>query len=580
MESYEEWDMTLPSIPPRSCLYHLDPVGVGTPYVESLTSYVARLALAHSVTPKALITKVILPLQGKVDASRNYYYRLNKFWHENASTLNGVSLIASEWVDTLQTLTGVSQLRFLTMLTWRSVIALNRLLRRSKAWCPHCYEEWRSHCQVLYEPLLWSLSGIDVCLCHQRSLMTQCPHCSKALPFLTQTMRPGYCPYCASFLGDHIRLLDRDENPDMKWQYWKVKETGALLVVAPHLSLPPPQEHIARRLETLVESYAAGNISALARFLGVTTQAIWGQLYQGNVPFFGTLLKMCYTLSLTPVEFLTTTREPSLNLEKPHFSLSSLPVVSRGKSKWVTEEDVQRMRQTLEAVLAADHPTDQFPCLKEIARQIGFDDETVRKHCPDLARTIARRYRRQWTEEGNHSRMKQALEIAKALPNPVPLWEVARQLHCDTAVLRKYFPDLCEAIVTRYRERYDVVYIEQRLREVLTSRENAPSLNTLTKELGCQDHVLKRLFPDLCQQISTRRHRERERGHQVRLAATGEKIRQAVLQLHEQGVYPSVRKVLEIIGDPSLLREKALREIWWLTLQELGYPTETTEKDA
>lgn len=54
MESYEEWDMNIPAIPPRSRLYRLEPVGIGTPYVESLTSYIARLAAEHCVTPKNL----------------------------------------------------------------------------------------------------------------------------------------------------------------------------------------------------------------------------------------------------------------------------------------------------------------------------------------------------------------------------------------------------------------------------------------------------------------------------------------------------------------------------------------------
>src|SRR5260370_16980864 len=101
METYKEWDVTLPLILPRSCLYSLEPIGVGTRYVESFTSYVARLAGRHSVTPKALITRVILPLQGKADASLNYYYRLNKFCYATPLTLNPITPIAHYCLETL-----------------------------------------------------------------------------------------------------------------------------------------------------------------------------------------------------------------------------------------------------------------------------------------------------------------------------------------------------------------------------------------------------------------------------------------------------------------------------------------------
>ena len=65
-ETYEAWDLTLPPIPERSVLFSLEPINVGTPWVESLTSYIARLASAHAVFPGVLMNKVVEPLvQGK-----------------------------------------------------------------------------------------------------------------------------------------------------------------------------------------------------------------------------------------------------------------------------------------------------------------------------------------------------------------------------------------------------------------------------------------------------------------------------------------------------------------------------------
>jgi hypothetical protein len=56
LATYETWDMTAPVIPPRSRLFHINPVGLGTPLVECLTSYISRVAQAHSISPGALPT--------------------------------------------------------------------------------------------------------------------------------------------------------------------------------------------------------------------------------------------------------------------------------------------------------------------------------------------------------------------------------------------------------------------------------------------------------------------------------------------------------------------------------------------
>jgi len=62
---YEGWDLARPPIPPRSRLFSLEPVGIGTPGVESLTGYVARLATTHGVLVRRLVEDEILPLLGR-----------------------------------------------------------------------------------------------------------------------------------------------------------------------------------------------------------------------------------------------------------------------------------------------------------------------------------------------------------------------------------------------------------------------------------------------------------------------------------------------------------------------------------
>lgn len=141
MECYEEWDVTIPPTPPRSRLYRLEPIGIESPYVESLTSYIMRLAESHCVTPQALVEREIFPLWNLTGTVQNYSSWFSKFWWTGSPVLNGVSPITAQWVQVLQTLTSNDNLRFLTMLTWSELIGVNNLLRRKKAWCPRCFQE-------------------------------------------------------------------------------------------------------------------------------------------------------------------------------------------------------------------------------------------------------------------------------------------------------------------------------------------------------------------------------------------------------------------------------------------------------
>ncbi len=47
---FDSWDCVSQPLPPRSQLYALEPIGIGTAIVESLSGYVARLADAHSLS--------------------------------------------------------------------------------------------------------------------------------------------------------------------------------------------------------------------------------------------------------------------------------------------------------------------------------------------------------------------------------------------------------------------------------------------------------------------------------------------------------------------------------------------------
>src|SRR5258706_9573089 len=179
----ETWDLGTLSLPERSRLYHLKPVGIDTPHVENLTSYIIRLAEEHCVLSKTLITKEVLPLlteTGTREEPALFSYAAVLL---NAQALNGMGSMATSGVCALVKLTRRKDLHLLTMLPWANVISKYGLLRETQAWCPLCFEEWRANKCVIYTPLLWSLKAVRVCLHHKRLLEEKCPslQCNKTI---------------------------------------------------------------------------------------------------------------------------------------------------------------------------------------------------------------------------------------------------------------------------------------------------------------------------------------------------------------------------------------------------------------
>jgi hypothetical protein len=111
LETYESWDLRKVTIPSRSRLYQLNPVGIDTPYIENLTSYIARIAELHGVPPGILITREIAPLVDKLyfqnGANRGFREIFNR-----SQALNGMGEMAADLVQVLQKLTLRNDLHF------------------------------------------------------------------------------------------------------------------------------------------------------------------------------------------------------------------------------------------------------------------------------------------------------------------------------------------------------------------------------------------------------------------------------------------------------------------------------------
>src|SRR5438105_13804339 len=91
------------AMPPRSRLYSLEPIGIGTPQTESLTSYISRLAAAHGVRVRDLVLDELLAhIRRPHMPDTSHSELLDSFWRCETRALNSTRSLARRMVHALE----------------------------------------------------------------------------------------------------------------------------------------------------------------------------------------------------------------------------------------------------------------------------------------------------------------------------------------------------------------------------------------------------------------------------------------------------------------------------------------------
>jgi plasmid stability protein len=506
---YETWTLDLPTLGPRTYLYHLEPVGIGTPFVESLTSYIGRLAAAHTVSLGSLTAKEFWPRVSSFQATGHHQENTgpySTFLYE-AHALNGIGRCAEQWVQMIESLTDQPKLRLLTALTWKLIISEQGLLRSKRAWCPLCFADWAGSGKTVYEPLLWALAAVSVCSRHGVPLIDVCPWCRRESGALSGRWRAGYCARCRKWLGSDRSCPDSG-GEDGGYRRWVAENVGALLVRATSFHDPPPADVLRENLRACIFDLADGNRSALSRTVRLHESCFQDWLSQ-FVPAINSLMSVCFRLGFTLEGFLT----ERLSTEDSHWERARKIVRQSGfvNPRRSTQAEV---RVALQKALSSASP----PALDELALELGFRHATaLRRRDPIMCCQISKR-RAEIRARARSStffaspllpkkRIIKRLESALAEASPPSLRAVAMELgYKYAASLYRWFPILCRRLVAKRREHAERRrrQIEAAFRAALTE-EPAPTLKQVAHRLGYKaGRPYNRHFSPLFKRVAAR----------------------------------------------------------------------------
>jgi DNA-binding XRE family transcriptional regulator len=246
----------------RSTLYRLAPYGLGTAQRESLSSYIVRLADAHSV---ALGTLVELIAAEAGVSPRVAMDAIEKDYASGGGTVSGKLVAAAI------KLTGHSSLTELTLL---SVPARGLTSAPRRKWCPICFVE---DCQTgtPYARLIWSVAPVESCPVHHVQLQDRCIACVGEPRRRNIRILPHVCRRCGTRHTDTSRV--REATPSQR----------AVARLVDDLFMDPrfdrlqelvPEAGFSSFIDSVVEKLYAGKSARLAADLGISkaSTCCWG----------------------------------------------------------------------------------------------------------------------------------------------------------------------------------------------------------------------------------------------------------------------------------------------------------------
>jgi transcriptional regulator with XRE-family HTH domain len=337
---YTHWDIEPPLLPARSRLSRLEPIGIGTPDVECLTSYIARLAAGHCVSPRKLLYKEVLAPSGK---NTIHYSASSEF---SASLINGMGQLAGLTVEVMEQLNLRYDLRHTTTLIWGKVLSTHLLLRTKKAWCPICYGEWLNDEKPIYDPLIWAFKIISVCPRHHEPLCQACPHCSRKSPFITTFSYPGFCSKCQGWLGATLKTSKQHKEDSVlsskkTRQISEAHTVGEFLACTVNFDSTPALHDFNANLAKYVNQRANNNINLFAHLVGIWSGTVRRLILGETKLSLKMLCQLCSGLNVSPKDLLFY-RGNEVMLEKRHLMLERDIPLPKHVTPWDEVESALR----------------------------------------------------------------------------------------------------------------------------------------------------------------------------------------------------------------------------------------------
>ncbi len=492
-DSFERWDLEEPRHSCPNVLYALTPCGLRTPYVESFSSYVTRLAEAHVVTVWRLIRHVFPQSLNRIPRCETRY----------AYPANGLGKTSHIFLESFQAATGRNDLRLLTLSVLQGAVSQPNIFRTTEAWCPGCLEHWRTIDAPVYSPLLWTIRAVTVCPVHASPLLERCPHCDSRFASLRVKARPGYCAICSEWLGSFDLPLSQHSVDEQQYNLWASTSIAQVVTAMPELEPSELHVRLIANLECCLRQSDGATKWGLSTLAGAGPCAFRSWISARVKPTLHHLCRLSYELQIPLVMLFKGVPDEWRGPE--YLAQRIAPRSDKRRAQPAAGEP--QLPDILAICLTQDPP----PSVAEVARRLNFRRaQTLWAREPQLCRQIAARHRDSRTighaakhvyKRSERRRLESVLRRHLASKNPLSLNEIASVLgYKGASSIRSRFPEICRAIMAKRNQQS--IHRKQDMRRALENArtENPPpSLMQIARRFGfTSENMLTATFPVIC----------------------------------------------------------------------------------
>lgn len=415
-----------------SILFSVEPLGIGSLEVESFSSYLRRLALAHSLTYWQLCRL----LSGLDSPSKERRYDCSGF------NLSGSTNMTRQMVAVVSAATNVKQLERTTFISLSGCIAASQAFsfKSARSWCPACIWESSAKRTVFYDRLIWNVDTVRRCPIHRVSLIDKCPSCSSRQTFFRSSGNLVACWKCGSDLATKEGTWTFEPRPSFGEQ--DVCELTVAVSDGSFLQASSDALHIFKK--EIHRLFPNAKRSPLSYLVPAVDRC--------RYPTFLTLLKASHATGVSLLEVLTDPRQAAAKaggLGLSTYTPPAVPHPHHDKAK------LRRMELKMRGLLVRPL-SEHLPSLAKLAAEFGVTTGCILHRNPKLHNQyMARRAElRLYRRENMTSAVRLALSkglFANYMDRTFPSQDALVDELCHQCKVGKYFARTQVAI---YRREY------------------------------------------------------------------------------------------------------------------------------
>jgi hypothetical protein len=272
----------------RATLNSLAPRGVGTSMVESLESYLPRLARVHEVPRQ----------QVELFVAKSAVPTLFRDTSYQPFRLDSPTPISQQFSSRLSAMTKQPAVARLGLGWLTGTLANQGCLRKHGAWCISCMQGMAREGGA-YIPLIWLLESVAACPVHNERLQHVCPHCDERISLRrTWGSQCSECPHCDRTLCQLSHITARNGSlVPVKANDAEVTKSKLVAEFIETLQKQPSEwtpgrPDVARLIESAIRRDVFPTRVALAREAGISKGSLHLYEHQGGNPSLDCLARL------------------------------------------------------------------------------------------------------------------------------------------------------------------------------------------------------------------------------------------------------------------------------------------------